>query len=510
MAINPNLVVRITANIDDLLKNLKLSEDQIKRLEPTSASMAKAFQTHSDSMITRAVSLTAAIQAVGVSTLNTRDSVSSLKQLDAAMEQLARTGQPIPDQMRATADSLREVTSVVEPAATATGNWTDQVRSFDGVLSALGIHIGPEIRAMTELGAAGSQTALSLGLLATAGLVAGAAIGGWKIGRAVSEFTGLDEIIGRATAKLLGWGDLSAETAGAKTDALALASQRAGREITNLSEAMKFNADWTALARKGHEMMASALADSDKEAIAYNQSLTRMAEALMKAQEAADLNIKTIADKLFGVDDIKRATDYADAIGRVENVANMNAEAQAEVEKVMRKGIEAMVAAGMFESMRLAATQTARDTANAQAMVAMSVVQTIMTVKSAAASLTAVEAGLLGLTPYGWSDPGGGAAAHQSKGSGVTSFVGPIASGSTYEQFYGIPSMGLGGPINSDGPIYAHAGEMVVPKGGMLVSEGGGTVLNIYVTQPLGTPDAIGKAIMANLRMQGVRLPVGA
>jgi hypothetical protein len=67
-----------------------------------------------------------------------------------------------------------------------------------------------------------------------------------------------------------------------------------------------------------------------------------------------------------------------------------------------------------------------------------------------------------------------------------------------------IKQFDTGGPVLQDGPIYAHAGEFVVPKGGS------GGVTNIFnITQPLGTPAAIAaavdEALMARQRNTGQR-----
>ena len=86
------------------------------------------------------------------------------------------------------------------------------------------------------------MTVSELGLLESAGAALGAAYGGWKVGRMVADFFDLDKKISNVTAKLLGFGDVAAQSAGAKADVLALATQRAGRAITDFSEALKVNA----------------------------------------------------------------------------------------------------------------------------------------------------------------------------------------------------------------------------------------------------------------------------
>lgn len=101
--------------------------------------------------------------------------------------------------------------------------------------------------------------------------------------------------------------------------------------------------------------------------------IEKQREAMERLTKAQQDHIHSISDKLFGGEDIKRAADYAEAIGRVENVSNLSAEAQTELADVMRKGVEAMVAAGRgtddltskFTELGLAATQTGRQAAAA-------------------------------------------------------------------------------------------------------------------------------------------------
>jgi hypothetical protein len=123
------------------------------------------------------------------------------------------------------------------------------LQSFDGVMASLGVNIGTEVRALGELSEAAGKSAADLGLIATAGLAAGAALGGWKIGRLIADFFELDKAIGGATAKLLGWGDVSAEVAGAQQDVVTRAIERGASATISYTEALQFNTDWLAKRR---------------------------------------------------------------------------------------------------------------------------------------------------------------------------------------------------------------------------------------------------------------------
>src|SRR4051812_48335078 len=132
--------------------------------------------------------------------------------------------------------ALGGMTSTQGKSASTTNSAVTAMRQFDGVLSSVGVNINQQIRAMDDLAAASGKTADQIGALGTAGLVAGAAMAGWDLGRHIAGWFDLDNIISKSAATVLDWGNVSAETAGAKADVLALASANAGREITNLTE----------------------------------------------------------------------------------------------------------------------------------------------------------------------------------------------------------------------------------------------------------------------------------
>ena len=121
----------------------------------------------------------------------------------------------------------------------AMGEFSQGLGTVDKTLSVLGIRIGPQIQALRELGSAAGKTASEIGLIGTAGLTVAAAVGGWQVGRMISDFVGLDEVIGNATASLLGFGDVAAERTAARMDVLNRAAQITGRTITDFDQAMQ-------------------------------------------------------------------------------------------------------------------------------------------------------------------------------------------------------------------------------------------------------------------------------
>ena len=119
------------------------------------------------------------------------------------------------------------------------GEFSEGLGTVDKTLNVLGIRIGPQIQALRELGSAAGKTASDIGLIGTAGLTVAAAVGGWQIGRWISDVAGLDEVIGNATASLLGFGDVAAERTAARVDVLNRAAQIAGRTITDFDTALQ-------------------------------------------------------------------------------------------------------------------------------------------------------------------------------------------------------------------------------------------------------------------------------
>lgn len=202
---------------------------------------------------------------------STKNAETSLKNLEAGGKQLSQTF----TSSQANADRFR-----------------GSLQQFDGVLASLGVNIGAEVRALSELGTAAGSTAAEMGLIATAGLAVGAAFAGWKIGRVVSDLFDLDKTISEATAKLLGWGDVAAQEAGAGADVLARASKLAGMEIKDMALAMALLEPPAKLSQAALKALADEekrLADADKAASdaihANNARIIRDQQTLVDAMK---------------------------------------------------------------------------------------------------------------------------------------------------------------------------------------------------------------------------------
>jgi len=164
-------------------------------------------------------------------------------------------------------------------------------RQFDGVLNAVGIHIGPAIKGMEDLGAAAGKSVSEIGLFGAAGLTLGAAMAGWKIGTVIHDliqkFVDLDGAIANAATKLGLWADVGAAQAAAKADTLAAATQHlremtgdATATVTDFSKAVQINTEWLAQHKKGAKDNAEALKEWEKASAAVGVAAQNHAAVL--------------------------------------------------------------------------------------------------------------------------------------------------------------------------------------------------------------------------------------
>lgn len=207
------------------------------------------------------------------------------------------------------------------------------VKTFDSALSSAGFSLGPITSGLGELENASGKTAAELGKVATAGLVVAAGMAGWKIGRTIAEFFQLDAAIANTTARLLGWGDVAAQTAGAKADVLALASQRAGRQITDFTEALKVNDEWLATRKRAYSSFTQEL-DRTAQAIEHltkqQRAEIRAAEQLGKSQgdiaKQLKLSETVIAEVIEKMREQERVREAAERKAETDRVKRLAAE----------------------------------------------------------------------------------------------------------------------------------------------------------------------------------------
>jgi type IV secretory pathway protease TraF len=340
---NPTLIVRVAATIAELRANLAEGKSQIETTTAAMQRMAASFS--GDKIIQAAHNTVAAVVAIGgASKLTEAEMVRVNATMERALEKFRVLGKDAPVGMQELANYTRD-------AATAGDRLHGSLSQFDRLLASVGINLGSEIGALKEVTAAAGQSVAQLGLLATAGLAVGAAMAGWKLGRMVAEFFNLDQAIGNATARLLGWGDLAGETAAAKQDAMALASQRAGRAITDYGEAIRINTEWqkkhteeTTRAAKAYDDWQAAVAEITAGGTSWRETLETIDGSTVEATKAfleAGYSVKTLAE-YFGLSERQiKAVEVAlkadkEEIHAINEAVKELTTAWAEGDKIMR------------------------------------------------------------------------------------------------------------------------------------------------------------------------------
>jgi hypothetical protein len=436
------------------------------------------------------------------------------------------------------------------------GGLNSTFSQFDSALSAMGIHIGPVVKGLDEISAASGKTATQLGALATAGLMVGAAMAGVKFGRWVAELAGTDDIIGNSVAKWMGWGDLAKETAGATADALALASQRAGREITTMDEAVRVNTEWLkkhkdaakenaeeqakwtkattevglavqnwhwVLRQMNPDIVAGAKAllqlgvaqDTVRDSYKISESQIRAVASALKAEEeqakaTAEANklrakeIETavrahgaamgqVMDQVFGTAALQKATVWTDVMNAAGmSVQNLRVNELEELNATMLAGIDALTRSGQLTSAQ--SSEFARLAVEAQ---------------NALAALKPLPDELKKLTQAQWDYVTALDAEATAQANAATE-----AKKKTDAEKSSLADRPVGGGllpnaiVGKNGVAYDQYGRPVVAGGAI----SGLPIVNVNVNQPLGTADQVARAvqdsIMHSYRSGGSRVPV--
>jgi type IV secretory pathway protease TraF len=343
MPTQPTLIVRVAATIAELKANLAEGKSQIETTTAAMQRMAASFS--GDKLIQAAHNTVAAVVAIGGASKLTEAEMARVNAtMERALEKFRVLGKEAPV-------GMRELATYTRDAATAGDRLHGSLSQFDRLLASVGINLGTEIGALKEVTAAAGQSVAQLGLLATAGLAVGAAMAGWKIGRMIAEFFGLDEAISKTTASLLGWGNVATETAAAKADTLALASQRAGRAITDYGEAIRINTEWVkkhveevTKADKAYADWKAAVDEINAGGTSWQETLETIDGETVEATKVfleAGYSVKTLAE-YFGLSERQiKAVEVAlkadkEEIHAVNEAVKELTAAWAEGDKIMR------------------------------------------------------------------------------------------------------------------------------------------------------------------------------
>ena len=147
----------------------------------------------------------------------------------------------------------------------------------DKTLNALGIHIGPQIQAIRELGNVSGLTFEKLGLWGSLGLAASVGTATYAITTMALEFTGLDKAIAGAVDSLSGF---TAQRTAAGMDVLTRATQIAGREIKDFDQAMQIIKKHNAEVAESFNTGAQRVADWNREIAAHKADLPQITAEL--------------------------------------------------------------------------------------------------------------------------------------------------------------------------------------------------------------------------------------
>lgn len=326
----PSLYVRVAANIDELKKNLAEGKVQVEALTASVGKIASNFQ--GDKLIQHANNVTAAIRQVGVETLTVSEASRNLAVLDRAMEKLVLTGEQIPPAMSATAAELRKVAFEVAEldkygmqsvrtldALDSQGNAVSSTyRKFDGVLAAMGIHIGPQVKGLEDIAGAAGKSATQVGFLGTAGLALGSGYAGWSLGRMIADFFDLDTKIAGAAARLLGYGDIAAEVGASKQDVINRAIANGAKETITYNEAIRYNIQHAKDAANAHVDWSSRMSAAQKEVRGVSDATAAQIEIARKLgateQELTrDFGLSSDALRILG-DRLKLVADHKQSV----------------------------------------------------------------------------------------------------------------------------------------------------------------------------------------------------
>lgn len=342
----PVLAVRVAATVEEFKRNLQDGVvNQVEVVRSSLVRMANAYDPQV--LIQRAGTTAAAIQQVGgVSVLSADQMARANRVVDEGVAAYQRLGQQAPIGLTALSATLKSVSGSTEDLGGRTtitsgelekaGFKVDSLRgtwkTFDNVLQASGITIGSEAKGLIQLAEASGHTASELGALATVGLAAGAAFAGWKVGRWIADLTGADEAIAHLTATLLGYGDVAAQTVGAKQDVINRAIAAGAAATISYTEAIRFNIE--AEQHRGDVYVTSGQRLSDAQREVRNLDAA-VRDEIIRAKEAGAT--EEMLHRVYGisVEAIKALVHQKEiAIDAAEKLKKKHEEEAASLEKL--------------------------------------------------------------------------------------------------------------------------------------------------------------------------------
>jgi hypothetical protein len=179
-------------------------------------------------------------KAVKTSEANLAGLESAGGKVEKSLRLVTQSQEQLLDQIGASGGKIQELGTTAESTGGQVNTLSQSYKQFDGLLQAAGVNIGPQVKGLEDLANAAGKSTTELGLLGTAGAVAGAALAGWKLGTWIGEITGATEAIANLTGSL---DRLSEQTAGAKQDTINLAIRQGAKETISYADAIKYLTD---------------------------------------------------------------------------------------------------------------------------------------------------------------------------------------------------------------------------------------------------------------------------
>jgi hypothetical protein len=301
------------ADFEDFYTAVDTAEVKLRDFETGAGRVGSTLDKMADrfsgrQVISEATLMAEAVERIGGASRLTEGELARVGAVaQEAASKMRALGMEVPaqlDGLAASAKRVRPPLDDVNEAATKSGNafrsLDTGLSTVDKTLNAFGINLGPTLGAVRELGDLSDVAGSKMSNLSKAVAVAGAAFAGWEIGRTISGFFDLDKKIGDSVAAMMGWGDVAKEEAAAGADALARASQIAGREVTNMKDAIAITTQHT-----------KDLADAQKEAADKQEAAMDKIRATVERYKAAVLSVER---GLIGKDDIEQADHYLVAL----------------------------------------------------------------------------------------------------------------------------------------------------------------------------------------------------
>jgi len=190
---------------------------------------------------------------------------SATAQVGASVTRMTQSQEQLLNQIGASGGRIQELGGAAAGTSSMIAGLSTSYKGFDSALKAVGLNIAPQVAGLLEIGTAASAGAASLGVLGTAAAVFASAMAGWKIGRLIADFLGLDAAI-QGVAESLGLiGSIAGETAAAKLDTINLAISKGAAENINYANAVKYMAEQGQIATDKQINWRDRLADSYRE-----------------------------------------------------------------------------------------------------------------------------------------------------------------------------------------------------------------------------------------------------